>query len=75
VIDELKAQIERTFGQKVTNRRQAELLSQDIYLKTKQLVSYNTIRRFFGLVAFTKPRQSTLDYLAQYCSFSSYLEF
>ena len=75
MIDELKAQIERTFGQKVTNRRQAEMLSQDIYLKTNALVSYNTIRRLFGLVAYTKPRQTTLDFLAQYCSFKSYVDF
>ena len=75
MIDELKAQVERTFGQKVTNRRQAEMLSQDIYLKTNALVSYNTLRRLFGLVAYTKPRQTTLDFLAQYCSFKSYVDF
>ena len=71
MIDELKAQIEKTFGQKITSRGLAEALSQDIYLKTNTLVSYNTIRRLFGLVAYTKPRQSTLDYLAKYCSFES----
>lgn len=75
MIDELKAQIEKTFGQKITSRGLAEALSQDIYMKTNALVSYNTIRRLFGLVAYTKPRQSTLDYLAKYCSFDSYTEF
>lgn len=75
MIDELKAQVERTFGQKVTNRRHAEMLSQDIYLKTNALVSYNTLRRLFGLVTYTKPRQTTLDFLAQYCSFKSYVDF
>jgi len=75
MIDELKAQIEKTFGQKITTRGHAEALSQDIYLKTNALVSYNTIRRLFGLVTYTKPRQSTLDYLARYCSFDSYTEF
>jgi hypothetical protein len=75
MIDELKAQIEKTFGQKITSRGLAEALSQDIYMKTNVLVSYNTIRRLFGLVAYTKPRQSTLDYLAKYCSFDSYTEF
>jgi hypothetical protein len=75
MIDELKAQIEKTFGQKITSRGLAEALSQDIYLKTNTLVSYNTIRRLFGLVAYTKPRQSTLDYLAKYCSFESYVDF
>ncbi|MEY4974710.1 MAG: hypothetical protein RLZZ55_1503 [Bacteroidota bacterium] len=75
MIDELKAQIEKSFGQKILSRGAAEALSQDIYLKTNSLVSYNTIRRLFGLVTYTKPRQSTLDYLAKYCSFDSYVDF
>lgn len=75
MIDEFRAQIEKTFGQKITTRGHAEALSQDIYLKTNALVSYNTIRRLFGLVEYTKPRQSTLDHLAKYCSFGSYIDF
>jgi hypothetical protein len=71
----LKAQVEKTFGQKIARRQHAELLSQDIYLKTNILVSYNTIRRFFGMVANTTPRQTTLDALALYCGFKDYLEF
>lgn len=75
MIDELKSQVEKTFGQKITRRQHAELLSQDIYLKTNILVSYNTIRRFFGMVANTTPRQTTLDVLALYCGFKDYLNF
>lgn len=75
MIEELKEQIEKTFGQKISTRGLAEALSQDIYLKTNALVSYNTIRRLFGLVSYTKPRQSTLDYLAKYCSFNNYIDF
>ncbi len=71
----LKAQVEKTFGQKIARRQHAELLAQDIYLKTNILVSYNTIRRFFGMVANTTPRQTTLDALALYCGFKDYLEF
>ncbi|MFM6947018.1 MAG: hypothetical protein ACKOWW_07745 [Flavobacteriales bacterium] len=75
MINELKAQVEKTFGQKIARRQHAELLAQDIYLKTNILVSYNTIRRFFGMVAHTTPRQTTLDTLAVYCGFKDFLDF
>ena len=71
----LKIQVEKTFGQKIDGRGKAELLAEDIYLKTNLLVSYNTLRRFYGLVENTKASRSTLDTLAVYCGFSSFQDF
>lgn len=51
MVSTLKFQVEKVFGQKISGRGAAELLSEDIYLKTNAMVSYNTIRRLFGLVA------------------------
>lgn len=75
MVSTLKFQVEKVFGQKISGRGAAELLSEDIYLKTNAMVSYNTIRRLFGLVAFTKPRNSTLDALSCYCGFVNYKDF
>lgn len=75
MLQALKIQVEKTFGQKIDSRGKAELLAEDIYLKTNLLVSYNTLRRFFGLVENIKAGRSTLDTLAVYCGFSSYQDF
>jgi hypothetical protein len=75
MLKELKFQVEKTFGQKIDSRGKAELLAEEIYLNTSLLVSYNTLRRFFGLVENIKASRSTLDTLAIYCGFSSYQDF
>lgn len=75
MIDELKYQLQRTFGRKIEDRGDCEALVQDIYEKTGAVLSYNTLRRMFGLAEYRKPRESTLDQLATYCGFRSYLDF
>lgn len=75
MIDELKFQLQRTFGRKIEDRGDCEALVQDIYEKTGAVLSYNTLRRIFGLAEYRKPRESTLDQLASYCGFRSYLDF
>lgn len=75
-VDLLKEEIEKTFGRKI-------LFSADcIYLQTHILkhlqftLSFNTLRRFFGLME-SKHRQSvyTLDVLSNYCGYSSFNHF
>jgi hypothetical protein len=75
MIDELKLEIEKTFNRKVTDRGHCEALVQDIYEKTGALLSYNTLRRFFGLAEYRKPREHTLDQFAVYCGFRSFKDF
>jgi hypothetical protein len=75
MIDELKLEIEKTFNRKITDRGHCEALVQDIYEKTNALLSYNTLRRFFGLAEYRKPRENTLDQLAVYCGFRSFKDF
>ncbi len=75
MLQELRNEIEKTFNRKITDRGVCEALVQDIYLKTGALLSYNTLRRFFGLAEFRKPRENTLDQLALYCGFRSYKDF
>jgi hypothetical protein len=75
MVDELKLELEKTFNHKITDRGACELLVQDIYEKTGAVLSYNTLRRMFGLAEYRKPRLSTLDQLAVYCGFRSFNDF
>ena len=75
MVDELKLELEKTFNRKITDRGACELLVQDIYEKTGAVLSYNTLRRMFGLAEYRKPRLSTLDQLAVYCGFRSFNDF
>ena len=75
MIDRLKQEVEKVFGQKVKKRRDCEGLAVDLYAKTGVVISYNTLRRLFGLIEFREPRLSTLDALSKYVGFSSYRDF
>lgn len=75
---ELKEVIEHIFGKKISNRPDCEALSDSIYSKTKQKISYNTLRRFFGLAGIKSTSSlsaNTLDILANYCDYDSYSAF
>ncbi len=77
-IDKLKDAVERGFGTRIVNRPDCEELSIAIYKKTKLLISYNTLRRFFGLAGQknnSSVSKSSLDVLAIYCGFQSYFDF
>lgn len=75
MIDILKQQIEEKVGKKIANRGDCELLS-NIILETLDVeISYNTIRRLYGLAPFTKPNQRTLNILSQLIGYKNYVHF
>ena len=75
MIEELKSEIEKTFGRKISDRGDCEELANDLYAKTGAVLSYNTLRRMYGLAEFRKPRENTLDQLSVYCGFKSFKDF
>ena len=75
MVEELKLELEKTFNRKIISRGDCESLAQDIYEKTGEALSYNTLRRLYGLAEFRKPRESTLNQLAIYCGFRSFKDF
>jgi hypothetical protein len=75
MLDELKLEVEKVFGQKIQKRKHCDELSLDVYTKTGIMISYNTFRRLFGIIAYREPRLSTLDALSKYIGFSSYRDF
>lgn len=75
MVEELKGRIEKSFGKKIISRGDCELLSEDLYRKTGVVISYNTIRRMFGLAEYRQPRLTTLNHLSNYIGFQSYQDF
>ena len=62
-------------GIPIRNRGDCEVLSDLILEVTDEFVSYNTLRRLYGMASAVKPRRQTLDVLAAFCGFVDYQEF
>ncbi|MDA9906746.1 hypothetical protein N9D22_00005, partial [Flavobacteriaceae bacterium] len=75
MIDLLKKELELKLGQKIENRGDAELLAHAIQETIDHQISYNTIRRFFGVSTNVKPNNNTLNILARFIGFKNYIHF
>lgn len=71
----LKKQIEDKIGFKIINRGDCELLSNIILDILGIEISYNTIRRLYGLAPSTKPNINTLDKLSKFLGYADYIKF
>lgn len=75
MIVELKKEIEKKIGVKVNTRGDCELISLAILDLLDITISYNTIRRLYGLAPYTKPNTKTLNTLAKFVGYNNYLHF
>jgi len=77
MIDELKKVIESKIGRQIEGRGDCQFLSDKINEELNEILSYNTLRRVFGLEngCEIKPRISTLNILAQFVGYKSFLLF
>ncbi len=74
-IELLKQELESLFEQEVSIAN-SQLFSDLIFEKTNNYVSSSTIQRFFELVSNTsKTSKNTLNFLANYVGYSSWLDF
>lgn len=73
----LKDEAKRVYGNNVKSTQDAIIFADSIFESTNQQISYNTIRRVYGLVSYKgkHPSKSTLDILANYCGFVSFSDF
>ena len=71
----LKKEIETKLDQKILNRGDCELLSNAILETIDIKISYNTIRRLFGLAANVKANKNTLNTLAKFIGYKNYIHF
>ena len=75
MIDNLKKSVVSTFGTSITNVSDLKSLKTDIYRSTSKELGFNTLRRFFGFLPYTKPNKNTLNVLSNYAGYESYIVF
>ena len=68
---------ETKFGEKIIDLGSSKRFSLEIYYKTNKVISYNTIRRIYGVVSkhSLKNRKSTLDIFSEYCGYKNHYDF
>ena len=73
----LQKNIEVKIGRKILTRGDCEYLSNRISEELGQTLSYNTIRRAFGVESDCKirPRNSTLNILSEFIGYKSFENF
>lgn len=72
---QLRKDLEKKLGRSIRTKNDAIALESAIFEDTGLLVSYNTIRRFFGLVNGGQARESVLDIYAQFLGHKNYKAF
>lgn len=75
MIDFLKKLTIKNAGFDIQDRGDCQLLSELIIERTDELLSYNTLRRFFGLAPYVKPSKNTLDTLARFNGYKDYVHY
>lgn len=75
MIKTLKVLTQKKAGFKISNYNASKRLSDIVYIETGIEVSYNTLRRFFGVVKSVKPSNHTLNTLAIFNGFTDYNDF
>lgn len=75
MIKTLKVLTQKKAGFKISNYNTSKRLSDILYIETGIEVSYNTLRRFFGIVKSVKPSNHTLNALAIFNGFNGYNDF
>ena len=75
LIDVLRKEIEKKIGKKINSRGDCELVSNIIFETLETEISYNTVRRFYGLLKPTKPNTKTLNTLSTFVGYKNYVHF
>ena len=73
--DLLKIDVERQIGFRIKTSREAKDLLELLSKQQVHTISLSTIRRFWGLIPYTKPNVSTLDTFAQFVGFLSFKQY
>ena len=73
--NKLKEITETKIGFKIKSLKDSKRLSQIIAKENDISISYNTIRRFFGVVKNVQASNFTLDTLSKFNSFENYSDF
>ena len=71
-LNELRLDIQKQIGFRINNISELKMAHEAIEWNTKKKISFNTLRRFFGFLSYTKPNINSLNILSQYLGFSNY---
>ena len=72
---EIRAEIERVFGQSLKYPADCQRLALSIRNSINETIGVTTLKRLFGFVSdVNEPRAYTLDILAKYCGYGDYEE-
>ena len=75
MIDILKKKLEKKIGRSIAKRGDCELLS-NIILETMDIeISFNTLRRLYGIIPSTNPNKKTLHTWSQFLGYRNYFHF
>ena len=72
MLNNLKKSVVSTFGTSIKNVSDLKDLKLDIYRLTSKELGFNTLRRLFGFLPYTKPNNNTLNILSNYVGYVSY---
>ena len=75
MINNLKKSVVSSFGTSIKNVSDLKSLKLDIYRLTSKELGFNTLRRLFGFLPYTKPNNNTLNILSNYVGYESFIVF
>ena len=75
MIDKLLQKVSDKIGREIKTRGDCQLISNAIYETLDLDLSYNTIRRLYGLAPAVNPSTNTLNAIAKFCGYKSFAHF
>ena len=75
MIDILLQKVKNKIGREIKTRGDCQLISNAIYETLDVDLSYNTIRRLYGLAPAVNPSINTLNAIAKFCGYKNFAHF
>lgn len=71
----LRTDVEKKIGFKINSTPDVKALLSILQFETRDSISLSTLRRFWGLIPIRNPNNGTLDVLARFLEYSSFVDF
>lgn len=75
IIKLLKMAIQRQFGMSINTIAELKIFQEELEYRTREVISFNTLRRFFDFLPSTKPSSKTIRILCKYLGFNNISNF
>lgn len=74
-IQQLKMAVQRQFGMSINTVAELKIFQEELEYTTREVISFNTLRRFFDFLPSTKPSSKTIRTLCKYLGFNNISNF